>query len=79
MTKTDQTHIVLKISDCQTYLTTEELQTFAAIVNKVADGRKSKGKKVGQYLIVNSDEPYYEELYHKVLVEEAKKTNLETC
>ena len=73
MPQTDQTHIVLKIADCQKHLTTEELQTFAVIVNKVAGGRKSEGKKVGRYLIVNSDEPYYEELYHKVLIEEAKK------
>lgn len=68
-----QTHIVLKIEDCQKYLNPGELQEFASIVNKIATGRQADGKGIGKYLIVNSDEPYFDKVFRQVLIEESKK------
>jgi len=71
--ETNQTHIVLKISDCQKYLNQNELQEFATILRKVEMGKRADGKTTGTYLIVNSDEPYFEKILRQVLVEESKK------
>lgn len=70
---TTQTHIVLKISDCQKYLNSNELQELASILRKVGIGRKANGKQIGEYIIVNLDEPYSERIFRQVLVEESKK------
>lgn len=70
---TTQTHIVLKISDCQKYLNNNELQELASILSKVGTGRRANGKQIGEYIIVNLDEPYSERIFRQVLIEESKK------
>lgn len=70
---TTQTHIVLKISDCQKYLSQNELQELASIISKIGTGRKANGKQIGEYIIVNLDEPYSERIFRQVLIEESKK------
>ena len=70
---TNQTHIVLKMSDCQKYLNQNELQNLASILSKIGIGRRANGKQTNEYIIVNLDEPYSERIFRQVLIEESKK------
>lgn len=70
---TTQTHIVLKISDCQKYLNPNELQNLAAILSKLEFGRKANGKSVNEYAIVNTDEPYFDTIMRVILIGESTK------
>ena len=70
---TTQTHIVLKISDCQNHLNQNELQELVSIISKVNDGRRASGKRINEYAIYNTDEPYFEEVFRQILVGESKR------
>lgn len=70
---TTQTHIVLKMSDCQKYLNQNEIQNLASILSKIGVGRKANGKQPNEYIIVNLDEPYSDRIFRQVLIEESKK------
>ena len=70
---TTQTHIVLKISDCQKYLSPYELQELATIVSKVGFGRRANGNKVNEYAVCNTDEPYFNTVMRVILIGESKK------
>jgi hypothetical protein len=52
------THIVIKTEDLQYYLTELEFRNLDSILKKINEGRKSRGKKINKYLIINTDEPY---------------------
>lgn len=61
------THIVLKKDDINKYLSGSEKNTLTMIENKIISGRLKDGKNpVNQYYIVNTDEPYAEEI-HKII------------
>ena len=70
---TTQTHIVLKLEDCQKYLNPRELQELSEIIRNVSDGRKFDGKSDNEYLVVNVDEPYAPMLFRLIQTGEAKK------
>lgn len=71
--KTTQTHLVLKIKDCQSYLSPLEFQELLFITSKVMDGRRKEGKESAEYLICNTDEPYAFLVKNLIDREEAKK------
>ena len=65
--RTQQTHLVIKITDAQRYLNVQEQQELWCITRKIVTGREKDGKKVNIYLVVNTDEPYAEEVRKLVI------------
>ena len=66
--KTKTTHLVIKLDDAQKYLSNNELQELGSMLEKIELGRqKDKKRGVNEYLIVNTDEPYANEVYKIIL------------
>jgi len=66
--KTKTTHLVIKLDDAQKYLSNNELQELGSMLEKIESGRhKDKKRGVNEYLIVNTDEPYANEVYKIIL------------
>ena len=63
---TTPTHIVLKIADIRKHLNLNEQGELGMIIQKVGDGRLKDGKKVAEYLVINCDEPFAEEIHQLV-------------
>lgn len=55
------THIVLKVSDVE-QLNTQDQFNLHMILENVKALRKSQGKKNNEYLVVNCDEPYADDV-----------------
>ena len=73
---TTTTHLVLKIEDCYKYLNPTELQNLLTALETVGEGRKSEGKIIPEYLVVNTDEPYAGLLFSMIQAEEIKKKRI---
>ena len=56
-------YLVLKISDLEQYLSREDHKMLALIVEKVRQNRILKGKKIHQYIVVNQELPYAEQVW----------------
>jgi hypothetical protein len=54
-------YIVVKFSDVN-HLTTSEISQLRNLLEKIEDGRKSEGKERNTYLVINTDEPYADEI-----------------
>lgn len=65
---------VQKIEDISKYLTTDEVEQYTTLINKIAKGRENAGKRLNTYVVVNEDEPYAEVVWKLVeLGENVKK------
>lgn len=61
-------HLVMKYSDIEKYCTEDEKHQLRNMLIHIAQGRAQDEKKpTNRYLVVNEDEPYYEELYRELL------------
>ena len=59
----EQKHIVLKIEDLGKYLDDSHVQLLARCMGRIVRGRREDGKVLeNQYLVVNLDEDYVEEM-----------------
>ena len=54
-------YIVVKFSDVN-HLTVSEISQLRSLLEKIEDGRKSEGKERNIYLVINTDEPYSDEV-----------------
>jgi len=63
---TTQTHIVLKIADIKNHLNLNEQGELSFIIRKIGNGRIKDGKKIAEYLVINCDEPFAEEIHQLV-------------
>jgi len=52
---------VMKLADARHLSESEQIQ-LVHLLDKVEAGRKAEGKKDNTYLVVNTDEPYSEEV-----------------
>ncbi len=55
--KTDK-FIVLKIADCNEFLSAYEQNELALICDTISLGRLKQNKQLNHYWVVNQDEPY---------------------
>ena len=67
------THVVFKIDDIKKYLTKEQLSNLLDIETTIILNRKVDGKKVNDYYVINTDEPYAKKVLDIILEEEGKK------
>lgn len=58
----ENTHIVIKVEDVANYLDKYEKAFLEHILNKLQHQRQQNNKKLNSYLIVNTDEPYANEI-----------------
>jgi len=72
-TKTQSTHLVLKLQDVEEYLTLNEQQELGSFIAKIVEERQIDRKKLNEYLVINTDEPYAGKVYAVVLEGEAQK------
>jgi len=63
---TTKTHIVLKMADIKKHLNLNEQSELGVIIQKVGDGRIKDGKKIAEYLVINCDEPFADEIHQLV-------------
>ena len=56
------THFVIKKEDTMQYLNPLEKVALRGIISSIASGRLDNGKKLNEYLVVNTDEPYADEI-----------------
>lgn len=55
--------LVLKNEDIRVHLSAKEKDILGNLIEKVCDGRHKEGKSwSNQYLVINTDEPYAEEI-----------------
>lgn len=67
------THTVIKNDDANKYLSKRQKRQLKNICRKISLGRIADGKKVNSYIICNTDEPYANDVYTRILFEEEKK------
>ena len=56
------THFVIKKGDAIQYLHCLQEEALSNILETIKQGRKAHGRKENQYLIINTDEPYADEI-----------------
>jgi len=56
------THVVLKEADITEHLTKTEADILGLLYEKIIKGRASLGKKENKYYVVNTDEPYADDI-----------------
>ncbi len=56
------THLVLKLSRIQEHLNAEELNEFVELLEVIYNRTVEAGEKDHEYIVVNMDEPYAEEV-----------------
>jgi co-chaperonin GroES (HSP10) len=59
----ENTHIILKREDVEKYLTDEQKEQLQKMVIAIADGRMDDEKKLNSYIICNTDEKYFNDMY----------------
>lgn len=56
-------HCVIKLHNIELYCDPDDILNLAVICNKVLKGRAASGKEADPtYLVINTDEPYAEEV-----------------
>lgn len=53
---------VVKNKDIVKYLSQDQINDLANILNTIAKGREVDGKKENTYVVINTDEPYAEDV-----------------
>ena len=56
------THYVIKIADTKKYLSLQERAEMSDILEKINAGRDKNGRKENTYIVINTDEPYIQEI-----------------
>jgi hypothetical protein len=70
----ENTHIILKREDVEKYSREEQKYALANIINDIEIGRMNEGKKLNSYIICNTDEKYFNDMYAVLKAgEEAKE------
>jgi len=69
-----ETHLVIKISDAERYLSPQEMGDLGFIADKICQGRKKAHLPTHEYIVVNMDEPYADDVLTLVEIEEKKKS-----
>lgn len=54
--------IVIKKDDADKYLNEKGQETLNGILDIIFDSRSMDGKKINKYLVINTDEPYADEV-----------------
>lgn len=54
--------IVIKIDDAEEYLSIRGKATLSALLDVIQLRQKEDGKKLNKYLVINTDEPYADEV-----------------
>ena len=77
MVSKNNTHLVIKNDDIRKYCTEMQRAQLSAICETVSNGRMDEGKTLNNYYVVNTDEPYAEEVLQVILKHEhlANKAN----
>jgi hypothetical protein len=55
-------YTVIKNNDIDKYLAKEDAKELKALINRLSVSRKCNGKEDNSYLVVNTDEPYAQEV-----------------
>lgn len=63
------THIVIKREDIFKYLTDNQIKYFDAVLNRIADDKKTDNS----YYICNTDEPYADKVLEVILKAESEE------
>ena len=70
----ENTHVILKREDIERYCNEEQKLFMLGIETSVMNGRIKDGKKLNAYIICNTDEQYYNDMYAVLCAgEEAKE------
>lgn len=56
--KRETKFLVLKIDDVRKYLNGQDQEYLGAILSKIEGRRLGEGRKVNNYWVINTDEPY---------------------
>lgn len=77
----EDTHIVLKIEDLKKYASPVGKAGLQSVISAINSGRLNEGKKINNYLVINVDEPYSNEIREVIkrgeeAKERAKKISL---
>jgi len=67
------THIVIKRDDLDKYLNPAQVGALMGMLSRINKKREESGKKVNDYYVINTDEPYAKKVLDLILEEEAKK------
>jgi len=67
------THIVIKREDLDKYLNPAQVGALMDMLSRINEKREESGKKVNDYYVVNTDEPYAQKVLDLILEGEAKK------
>lgn len=71
--KREVKYLVIKQSDIIDALTDGEILTLDSLMNIIDTYRHNIGKKRNNYIVVNQDEPYAEEVWKLIQAEEEKR------
>ncbi len=75
-TKINDKFTVLKIEDIEKYLSFVEKELLGTLIDNIQIGREKDGKSASNtYYVVNTDEPYAEEVLRLILQREDEKQN----
>ncbi|MDF2609064.1 MAG: hypothetical protein K0R92_538 [Lachnospiraceae bacterium] len=66
-------HTVIKNDDVFEHLSLSEREILRILLDKVENGRKTAGKKLNEYYICNTDEPYAAGVLQLILLGEERK------
>lgn len=69
------THVVIKIEDAEKYLDKLQLIQFKTLFAIIDMGRVEDGKDINTYYVVNTDEPYADEVLDLILTMEYENEN----
>lgn len=73
---TTQTHVVIKLADLLSFCTGEEQAQLSMMLRKIEKGREKVGKTGNNiYMVVNTDEPYAEEVWKVIQLGEENKND----
>jgi hypothetical protein len=67
--------LVIKWEDVGKYLNVQEHEMLQRALTKINVGRVADGKPINEYLVVNKDEPYAQEVYIRILQGEVYKSH----
>ena len=67
---------VIKRTDIATYLEPAEQVSLRNLLNVIADGRRSEGKMINYYVVVNEDQPYADLVWQLIELNEIDPDSL---
>jgi hypothetical protein len=70
-------YVVLKVDDINKYCSALGRDRFVASINEITRGRKAEGKGENTYFVINTDEPYAEEVKEIIEKHEEEKITFE--